>query len=153
MDKAAKQQEWESKQWNRIIITLHAINLTGPYKIRICNSIPSWHGVWQCYSGGSRRFWAVASSCWCWLLCSAHTHHKTCVQTGRLHIAAMNRKEKNATEAAILLMPSGPSFGTAGTHEFEFGLSTHPWDMAHMPRDFWSCRKGRDDGWAFDFVI
>ncbi len=48
----------------------------------------------------------------------------------------------NAMEAAILLTPSWPSFGTAlrlaGTHEFEFGLSTHPqaWDLANMPRGF-----------------
>ncbi len=59
--------------------------------------------------------------------------HATRVQTGRLHIAAMNRKEMNATGAEILLTLSGPSFGTAGTHEFEFGLSTHPWDLANMP--------------------
>ncbi len=30
------------------------LNLTCPYKIRICNSIPSWHCVWQCCSGGTR---------------------------------------------------------------------------------------------------
>ncbi len=52
-----------------------------------------------------------------------HTMH---AQTGRLHIAAMNRKEMNAKEAGSLPTPSGQFFGTAGTHEYEFGLSTHP---------------------------
>jgi hypothetical protein len=68
----------------------------------------------------------------------------------------MNRKEINATEAAILLTPSGPSFGTAGTHEFEFGLSTHPWDLANMPRGLRGCRRRRDEGIKderFNFVI
>jgi hypothetical protein len=65
----------------------------------------------------------------------------------------MSRKEMHATEAAILQAQSLLSFQTAGTPEFGFGLSTHPWDQAYVTRGFEAAEEDEIKNELFDFVI
>jgi hypothetical protein len=66
----------------------------------------------------------------------ARTLHTTLVQTGHIHNSHMSRKENPSHEkkAETSLEQSQQSSCTAGTLDFEFLLSLHHWNHAHMTR-------------------